>query len=160
MLFPDLDEDAVYLSRSDESEILGTHANYPFTLDAKEWTSVEHYFQAMKFDTTAPEHAEKIRLASDARKARKLGATRFKKLREDWKKVRRVVMTRAVYTKAKAYPQVAQALLETAQRKLVENSQYDYFWGCGRDRRGENTYGKVLMDVREKLRKEQAVDAK
>lgn len=155
MLFPDLDEDAIYLSRSDESEILGTHANYPFFLDGKEWPSVEHYFQAMKFDTTSPEQVEKIRNAGDARKARKMGATRFKKLREDWKKVRRIVMTRAVYTKAKAYPQVAQALLETAQRKLVENSQYDYFWGCGRDRRGENTYGKVLMDVRDKLRQEQ-----
>jgi predicted NAD-dependent protein-ADP-ribosyltransferase YbiA (DUF1768 family) len=37
---------------------------------------------------------------------------------------------------------------------LVESSNYDYFWGCGRDRRGENMYGKVLMNVREKLREE------
>ncbi len=155
MLFPDLDEDAVYLSRSDESEILGTHAIYPFKLDGHEWPSVEHYFQAMKFDTRAPDYMEKIRQAETARKARKLGATRFKKIRNDWKKVRRVVMTRAVYTKAKAYPAVALALLETGQRKLVENSQYDYFWGCGRDRRGENMYGKILMDVREKLHSEQ-----
>jgi ribA/ribD-fused uncharacterized protein len=154
MLFPDLDEDAQYLSRSDESEILGTHAIYPFKLDGREWLSVEHYFQAMKFETTAPDYAEKIRLARNAKQARKLGATRFKKIRKDWKVVRRVVMTRAVYTKAKAYPQVSQALLLSAQRKLVENSQYDYFWGCGRDRRGENTYGKVLMDVRDKLLKE------
>jgi ribA/ribD-fused uncharacterized protein len=154
MLFPDLDEDAVYLSRSDASEILGTHAIYPFKLEGKEWPSVEHYFQAMKFEMTAPDHAETIRQATDAKKARKLGASRFKKLRDDWKKVRRIVMTRALYTKAKSYPQVAQALLETGQRKLVENSQYDYFWGCGRDRRGENMYGKVLMDVRDKLVKE------
>lgn len=154
MLFPELDEDAVYFSRSDESEILGTHAIYPFKLEGKEWPSVEHYFQAMKFETSAPDYAEKIRQASDAKKARKLGATRFKKLRDDWKKIRRIMMTRAVYTKAKAYPKVEQALLESGQRKLVENSQYDYFWGCGRDRRGENIYGKVLMDVREKLLQE------
>ena len=154
MLFPNLDEDAIYLSRSDESEILGTHAIYPFKLEGKEWPSVEHYFQAMKFDSTAPDYVEKVRLASDAKKARKLGATRFKKLRDDWKKIRRIIMTRAVYTKAKAYPQVEQALLESGQRKLVENSQYDYFWGCGRDRRGENIYGKVLMDVRDKLLQE------
>lgn len=154
MLFPDLDEDAVFLSRSDESQILGTHAIQPFMLDEKEWLSVEHYFQAMKFETTSPEYFEKIRHAPDAKKARKMGATRFKKVRDDWKKVRRVVMTRAIYTRAHAHPESAKALLETDNRKLMENSQYDYFWGCGRDRRGENTYGQVLMDVREKLRKE------
>ena len=37
MLFPDLDEDAVFLSRSDESQVLGTHIVQPFTLDAKRW---------------------------------------------------------------------------------------------------------------------------
>ena len=83
-----------------------------------------------------------------------MGASRFKKVRDDWKKVRRVVMTRAVYTRSHAHPESAKALLETGSRKLMENSQYDYFWGCGRDRRGENTYGQVLMDVREKLRNE------
>ena len=31
---------------------------------------------------------------------------------------------------------------------------YDCYWGCGRDTRGLNTYGKVLMNVRARLRKE------
>jgi ribA/ribD-fused uncharacterized protein len=64
------------------------------------------------------------------------------------------MMTRAVYTKCRAHPEVAERLLATGDAKLVENSQYDYFWGCGRDRRGHNTYGKVLMDVRSRLREE------
>tara|TARA_R110002073_G_scaffold25_1_gene667 strand:- start:5660 stop:6127 length:468 start_codon:yes stop_codon:yes gene_type:complete len=154
MLFPDLDEDAIFLSRSDENQVLGTHAIQPFTLDEKEWLSVEHYFQAMKFETTSADYFEKIRLAPDAKKARKLGATRFKKVRDDWKKVRRVVMTRAIYTCAHTHPETKKALLDTGKRKIMENSQYDYFWACGRDRRGENIYGQVLMDVREKLRNE------
>lgn len=37
---------------------------------------------------------------------------------------------------------------------LMENSQYDYYWGCGRDRLGHNAYGKVLINVRKKLREE------
>ena len=49
---------------------------------------------------------------------------------------------------------LAEALLATGDNPIVENDQYDYYWGCGRDRRGDNTYGKVLMDVREKLRQE------
>lgn len=66
-------------------------------------------------------------------------------------------MTRAIYTKCKTHPAVAKCLLETGNKKLVENSAYDYFWGCGRDRRAENTYGKVMMNVREKLKQEQDV---
>tara|TARA_R110001592_G_scaffold175466_5_gene414685 strand:+ start:8756 stop:9223 length:468 start_codon:yes stop_codon:yes gene_type:complete len=151
MLFPDLDEDAIFLSRSDESQILGTHTVQPFILDGKEWLTVEHYFQAMKFETTSSDYYEKIRQAPDAKKARKLGATRFKKLRDDWKTIRRVVMTRAVYTRSHAHLDSKKALLETEKHKIVENSQYDYYWGCGRDRRGENIYGQVLMDVRQKL---------
>lgn len=151
MLFPNLDEDAIFLSRSDETQILGTHAIQPFTLDGKEWLTVEHYFQAMKFETTSPDHYEKIRLAVDAKQAKKLGGSRFKKVRGDWKKIRRVVMTRAIYTRSHAHDESKRALLETGDRKIMENSQYDYFWGCGRDRRGENNFGQVLMDVRAKL---------
>ena len=37
---------------------------------------------------------------------------------------------------------------------IVESSLYDHYWGCGRDQRGHNYYGKMLMDVRDKLRAE------
>ncbi len=151
-LFPELDENALYFSRADEQEILGTFASYPFYLDDADWPTVEHYFQAMKFEDER--YREKIRTASGPKQARKLGRSRLKKVRSDWKKIRTVVMTRAVYTKCRTWPLAGQALLDTADKRLVENSQYDYFWGCGRDRRGENNYGKVLTAVREKLTEE------
>jgi predicted NAD-dependent protein-ADP-ribosyltransferase YbiA (DUF1768 family) len=31
---------------------------------------------------------------------------------------------------------------------------YDYYWGVGRDGRGYNVFGKVLMAVRDKLMEE------
>lgn len=154
MLFPDLDEDALFLSRSDDGEVLGTHCLNSFELEGVVWPSIEHYYQAMKFQQSAPSHYEKIRLAKTAKLARRLGRSRFNSIRKDWFDVKRVVMTRAVYTQCKTHKQVRQALLETNERKILENSQYDYYWGCGRDRRAENTYGKVLMDVRTKLRAE------
>jgi hypothetical protein len=64
-------------------------------------------------------------------------------------------MTRALYTQCHAYPDFAAALLATGDRPIVETAQYDYFWGVGRDQRGENHYGKVLMKLRDKLRAEQ-----
>lgn len=94
------------------------------------------------------------RSAEHPAKARRLGRSRFRRIRRDWSKVRRVIMTRAVYTKCRTHADVAQRLLETEDVRIVENSQYDYFWGFGRDLRGHNTYGHVLMDVRNKLREE------
>ncbi len=155
MLFPDLDEETVFVHRSDPAEILGCFSDHPFKLEDKEWPSVEHYFQANKFVDSNPEYSEKVRQAKSSKQARGLGTRRFKKIRSDWAKVKRVIMTRAVYTKCKTHSDVAQVLLETKDSKIMEASQYDYYWGCGRDRRAENTYGKVLMDVRKKLRQEQ-----
>lgn len=154
MLFPDLDEETIFVHRSDPEEILGCFSNHPFTLDGKDWPSAEHYFQANKFVDTNPGYSEKVRQAKTSKQARKLGTRRFKRIRGDWSKVKRVIMTRALYTKCKAYTNVAQALLETKDSKIMEGSQYDYYWGCGRDRRADNVYGKVLMDVRKKLRDE------
>ncbi len=148
-LFPGNDDHSVYFSRNDITEVLGTFSPHPFMLENKEWLTVEHYFQAMKFEGS--DYQEKIRLAPTPEKARKLGRTRFKKIRKDWSTVKAVVMTRAVYTKCRTYSVISETLINTGSKRLVENSQYDYFWGCGRDRRGENMYGQVLMNVRDKL---------
>ena len=156
MLFPDLDDDALFLSRSDESEVLGTHCLDSFELEGMVWPSIEHYYQAMKFQESAPSHYQKICQAKTAKQARRLGRSRFSAIRKDWSDVKRVVMTRAVYTKCKTHEVIRETLLASNERKILENSQYDYYWGCGRDRRAENTYGKVLMDVRKKLREEQS----
>lgn len=151
-LFPEADDDALYLSRSNPDEPLGCFSAHPFHLDDQDWPSVEHYFQATKFENL--DYREKIRLAKSPVQARKLGGTWLRKTRANWKKIQITVMTRGLYTKCKTYPEVAQALLATQQLRLVENSNYDYYWGCGRDRRGDNHYGKALMNVRAKLRKE------
>ncbi len=153
-LFPEYDQDSIYLARSDVNNPLGTFSKHSFLLEDKEWPSVEHYFQAMKFDSEVEQ--EKIRQAAHPKKARKMGRSRFRKLRPDWKQLKTVYMTRAVYIKCRSYPEIAEELLATGNKKLLENSQYDYFWGCGRDRRGHNHYGVVLMNVRDKLRQELA----
>ena len=144
----------LYISRSDANEPLSSYSRHGFDLDGKYWPSVEHYFQAMKFED--PAQQETVRHAKHPAKARRLGRSRFRKLRKNWSTLRRVIMTRAVYTKCRTHPEVAERLLSTRDSKLVESSQYDYFWGCGRDRRGHNTYGLVLMDVRNKLREQLA----
>ena len=148
-IFPDLDEDTLFLARNNVDENLGTFSEHSFELEERLWPSVEHYFQAMKFENES--YQEKIRLAPHPKTARKLGRSRFKRIRSDWSDIKEVIMTRGVYTKCRTHLNVADELMASAPNKIMENSQYDYFWGCGRDRRGTNTYGKVLMNVRAKL---------
>ena len=151
-LFPPDHTDAVCFSRSDVHQQWGTFSHHNFVLEGEEWPSVEHYYQAMKFDD--PEYQARIRQADHPKKARKLGRNRLKKRRKDWRQLKTTVMTRGVYTKCRTYPEIAQALIATGSARLIENSNYDYFWGCGRDRRGANRYGEVLMNVRDKLNQE------
>lgn len=149
-------DDSLYFSRTDVEHPFAAWSKHAFSLEDKEWPSVEHYFQAMKFQNE--EYQEKIRTAEHPKKARKMGRTRFKKIRKDWKQVKVVYMTRALYTKCRTHPEIGEELLQTGDRKLVDSTMYDYFWGSGRDRRGTNMYGQVLMNVRSKLLEEQSAD--
>ncbi len=152
-IFTSIDEDVICIARNNSEHDLSSFASFAFELEGLMWPSVEHYFQGMKYPVG--EYQELIRKAPTAKKAQKLGRSRFKKIRNDWAQVRETVMTRAVYTTCRTHPHISDALLNTQDKTLVDNTQYDYFWGCGRDRRGENAYGKVLMSVRDKLREEQ-----
>ena len=154
-LFPEENVNDIFFSRHDAHELLGSASSHPFTLDNKQWPTAEHYYQAMLFDNSKIQ--DQILALPDAKSVQTFSKWRFFQKKKGWKKLRQVLMTRAIYTKCKTYPEVAEKLLATADNKLVENSAYDYFWGCGRDRRAENTYGKVMMNVREKLKQEQDV---
>ena len=155
-MLPTNKSEPYYLSRIDANHPLASWSKHGFELDGSAWPSVEHYYQGMKF---APgDYRESIRQADHPQKAQDLAAANKKQVRNDWRQVREVMMTRAIYTKCRTHESVANTLLATGDQKLVENSQYDYFWGCGRDGRGHNIFGKVLMAVRDKLRREQLAD--
>ena len=157
MLFEHKTEELFTLNRSDTQQPLSSYALFAFELDGAEWPSVEHYYQAMKFEDEA--HREKIRQAKTAEEAAKLGKSRKPKRRKDWKKTSTVVMTRGTYIKCRTHRDIAEQLLETGELRIAELSGYDYFWGSGRDMRGKNNFGKVLMGVRDKLRSEREQSA-
>jgi len=154
MLFSPPEPEPLFVSRMDQSDPLSSYSRHGFHLDDADWQTVEHYFQGMKFES--PEQREAIRNTATPEEARKLAEEHEQAVRKDWKKIQQTVMTRGIYIKCLTHPGVAQALLVTGSIKIVENSSYDYFWGCGRDGRGHNTFGQVLMAVRDKLREAQS----
>ena len=154
MFFNTSEPEPLYVSRSDDNNPLSSFSRHGFSLDDADWHTVEHYFQGMKF--TDPEQRTAIRNTASPAEARQLAEQHVRAVRKDWEKIRQTVMTRGFYIKCRTHPEVAKALLATDTRKIVESSMYDYYWGCGRDGRGHNTYGKVLMAVRDKLKTEEA----
>lgn len=112
---------------------------------------MEHYFQAQKFFD--PKHRERIRTAASPQHAKVLGRTTTIPIRTDWNEVRERVMKHALRLKFAA-PKLRTLLLATKSRVLVENSPYDRYWGCGRDGRGKNRLGALLVEVRQELREQ------
>ena len=153
MIFSTSEVEPLYVSRSDESNPLSSFSRHGISLDDADWHTVEHYYQGMKF--TEPKQRAAIRDTASPAEAKQLAEKHARAVRKDWKKVRQTVMTRGFYIKCLTHPEVAKALLMTDTRKIVESSMYDYYWGCGRDGRGHNTYGKVLMAIRKKLKNEE-----
>lgn len=154
LIFNNSQQKVVYVSRTDAENPLSAFSRHGFELDGAHWPSVEHYYQGMKFED--PDIRESIRNAGHPKDAQLIARKNKRKIRRDWKSIKQTMMTRAVYIKCRTHDEVRLALLATKELDIMENSQYDYYWGCGRDQRGENTYGKILMNVRNKLRETEA----
>jgi ribA/ribD-fused uncharacterized protein len=128
---------------------------YPanITIDGKLYPSVEHYFQAAKFPDT-PDYAETIRVAKTPAQAKRLGKTRTVPVKAEWNTVRDDVMAKALKEKfGPAHPNLMKKLLETGNRPLVDGSPMDSYWGIGRNKKGKNRLGELLMKIRGELQK-------
>ena len=69
-------------------------------------------------------------------------------IRDDWDTFKVGLMADLLQAKFKQNKDLAELLLQTGDKILIEDSPSDYFWGCGKDGTGENMLGKLLMSVR------------
>lgn len=117
------------------------------------WPTSEHAYQAMKFTDKARQ--EEIRRAPTPYAAKRLGKSPG--VRPDWNAIRIGVMHRILRRKFGQHPKLAAKLLATGDAELVEaNTWGDRFWGRV-DGVGENHLGRLLMDVRDELREQDAL---
>ncbi|HEU4409684.1 MAG TPA: NADAR family protein [Polyangiaceae bacterium] len=140
-----------YSERAEYGE-LSNFAPYAITLGGKRWPTVEHYFQAQKFDDEAAR--DEVRRAKSPALAAELGRDRRRKLRRDWERAKLGVMREAVEAKFRQHAELRALLLATGEARLVEHTENDDFWGDGGDGRGRNELGRILMAVRAALRAE------
>lgn len=114
------------------------------------WPTVEHYFQAQKFEDE--NYRERIRRARTPKDAKELGRTRALPILADWDSHRDTVMLEAVRKKFSTHSALREMLLATGDEELIEDAPSDYYWGCGRTGTGQNKLGQILMQVRKELR--------
>ena len=137
-----------FLSNCYPSESQGGFKIY-IELEGLIFTSVEAAYQAAK--TRNPEERRKIRSMS-AEEAKAYGHSNKIRFRSDWHNVRINVMRNLVWQKFYGSKELREQLLATGDAILIkENEEGDAFWGVCNGV-GENHIGKILMEVRRKLR--------
>lgn len=118
--------------------------------DGQYWASSEHYFQAHKF-THIQKIFDDIKTSSSAKNAFKIARNNDIYKRGDWNNVKDNIMIEALNYKFTQNSQLKQMLKSTGNKKLIENSPVDSYWGCGANKMGQNKLGKFLMKIREQL---------
>lgn len=134
-------------------------------VDGEEWKTAEHYYQSRK--SIDPDYVQAIREAISPGHAKQLGAPpaaprkvsgqswfrrQGKAPRADWHEVKLDIMRRTDWAKFSQHPELAAILMATGDAELVEDSPREPYWGVGPDGNGFNWAGKVLMEVRDRLR--------
>ncbi len=135
-------EEYIFLSNFYEAEV---------TWGGLTYGSSEAAFQAQK----CADEAEK-QCFTEFGPGKSKGVGRRVRLRPDWEEVRVGIMEEIIRAKFTQHPELACRLLATGGKVLVEGNRWgDTFWGVDwRTGQGENHLGRILMQVREELRKQ------
>lgn len=162
------------------SNFYGRAESKRFTLmiDGREYPTVEHFFQASKFMASAEvlpamRYADLVREATTPNIAKVLACQKVGGgypwrtklnpiitqylaegviIRPDWEIVKNDVMYEGVHQKFLQNRELAEELLATGIKQLVEHTGRDAYWGDGGDGCGRNMLGEILMKVRGALR--------
>lgn len=147
-----------YSTKHPEYAVFSNFHNTEIVVDGRAYQSVEHYFQAMKFDVPTPTpaqvaHKQQIISAKSAASAAKLGRRRDVPISTTWDTDRVLVMKRALQAKHEASETFREVLKSTGDAIIVERSPFDRYWGDGCDctpqGSGKNMLGVLLMQLRD-----------
>ncbi|CAG7580233.1 MAG: gp50 [uncultured marine phage] len=146
-------------------EWMGEEYDASFEVLGTKYPTCEHYMMEQKaylFDDY--DVADQIMESKHPREVKKLGRKVSGFDSQMWEEQCQDIVFEANYAKFSQHKELKELLLSTGDKELVEASPYDRIWGIGFDEKnalknkddwGRNLLGKVLMEVREEIRKEQ-----
>jgi ribA/ribD-fused uncharacterized protein len=114
----------------------------------KLYPTAEHAYQAAK--CTDPHGKEEIRKARSPILAKRSANETFRATRDpDWNTKKLAVVEEILRAKLAQHPEAQDALRDSGDEDIVEDSPTDYFWGAGADGSGQNMLGRLWMKIRE-----------
>ena len=120
-------------------------------LNGKLYPTAEAAYQAAQ--CTNPKGKEAIRSARSPKQAKVLANEVYKAAKDpDWESKKVEMMEKILRAKLAQHPEVADALKQSGDEDIIENSPVDYFWGAGADGSGQNMLGKLWMKLRDEGR--------
>ena len=131
---------------------LANYSNHGFYKDGIYYKTVEHYYQACKFDNV--EIRNKIINADTPREASNIGRDRNNIRVDNFKSIKNQVMLEGILEKFRQNKDILYKLIDTKDEDIAEATVDEYYWGIGKDGSGENNIGKILVKVRNILKKE------
>lgn len=110
----------------------------------------EAYYQAHK--TKDKHFRAKIINALDASRAKYFGSAKSGcPIVDGFDKGREALMRKAIRYQMVQNPLLRRLLRDTGNAKLIEKAPWDDFFGTGRDGKGKNVHGKLLMEFRDEF---------
>lgn len=114
------------------------------------WMTVEHAYQAAKFDDQSIIQA--IREAHSPYDAKRIAHEHEDKMDKSFFQKKVAIMKSLVEAKVDQHIYVRESLVNTGDREIIEDSPEDTFWGWGQDKSGQNMLGKIWVEIREELK--------
>lgn len=119
-----------------------------FRLGSYTWSSVEHCYQSFKF---ADDVFYEVKNADTPSRAKKIAHDNRGLWLDEWQNIKFHVMKVCVNCKFSQNDSLADKLAKTSGAKLVEDGPHE-FWCNGDDGNGYNAMGRILMDIRSRLK--------
>ena len=131
---------------------LANYSNHGFYKDNVYYKTVEHFYQASKFDNKKIK--EKIINCSTPKEASNIGRDRNNIRIANFKDIKLDVMYEGIYLKFTQNKDIRSKLIETRNNQIREMSVKESFWGIGPNLDGENHIGIILEKVRDQVKKD------
>ena len=127
--------------------VFNNFSAHAIEFQGKLYPTSEHAYQAAK--CTDPHGREEIRNARSPIEAKNLANGRYRPARDpEWDSKKVAILEEILRAKLAQHREAQEALRDSGDEDIVENSPTDYFWGEGADGSGKNMLGKLWMKIR------------
>jgi len=148
----------VYKTKEDFGGLSNMASGYPLQVNGIRILTTEALYQACRFPHLP--HVQREIIGQHSPMTAKMKSKPYRQdSRPDWDEVRYKVMRWCLRVKlAQNYEKFGRLLLATRDRPIVEQSRKDDYWGAkledesGETLVGQNVLGRLLMELREKLK--------